>query len=201
MRSVIDFINKFVDTSSHIGIFISGGFDSCLLAELVFRHIDEIKSISKVTIYTVPRYDDSSVHADRICSWLKERYPAISFDTQLVGNPNEHHSRQVLSGILESIENSNVKILLGDTAISADMLEESAPMRIESKNPQIIQPFLDYDKTLTVSMANDLGLLDEISKLTHTCTESKTLRCSVCWQCRERAWAFNKLGLVDKGTM
>lgn len=201
MRSVIDFINNFVDTSSHIGLFISGGFDSCLLAELVFRRIDEIKSINKITIYTVPRYDDSSVHASRICCWLKERYPNISFDTQLVGNPNEHHSQQVLSGILESIENSNVRIVLGDTAISADMLEESAPTRIESKNPQIVQPFLDYDKTLTISMANDLGLLEEISKLTHTCTESKTLRCRVCWQCRERAWAFTKLGLVDKGTM
>lgn len=201
MRSIIDLINKFVSTNGHIGIFISGGFDSCLLAELVFREITKLNLDTDITIYTVPRYDDSSVHADRICTWLRSRYPNISFNTKLVGDPNEHHSRQVLSGILESIKDPNVKILLGDTAISEEMLEAAAPVRIESNDPRIVQPMLGYDKTITISMANDLGLLNEISELTHTCTESPTLRCSICWQCRERAWAFAKLGLVDKGTM
>lgn len=200
MRSVIKEINGFVDANSDIGIFISGGYDSTVLAACIFKHITESGCQPKLTLFTVARYDDSSVHAARICDWLKVKYPAVEFVTKTVGNPDEHHSRQVLSGIMESIKDTGIKIVLGDTAVPPELNNEHAPQRIRSKGPRVVQPFFDYDKTITITIAESLGLLDEISEVTHTCTESKDLRCGNCWQCQERAWAFAKLSIRDRGT-
>ena len=200
MWSVIKEIDNFIDTNNDIGIFVSGGYDSTVLAAYVFKYISTNNLKPRVTLYTVPRYDDSSVHAKRVCEWLSALYPSVEFTTQTVGNPDEHHSRQVLSGIMESIGRPGVKILLGDTAVPPELVDEHAPIRVRSNGVRVVQPFFDHDKTVTLKLAEWLGLLNEISEVTHTCTESKDLRCYQCWQCRERAWAFTKLLLVDTGT-
>ncbi len=197
MRSVIEHIDKIVDSVEHIGVFISGGFDSTVLAALVFE-----RSAGKhITLYTVPRYDDSAVHAHRVTQWLTRKYPLVKFTTVSVGNPDEHHSRQVSSGIMESLNSSKATVLLGDTAVPVELQDGSAPVRVKSGGPRVVQPFFDLLKTDVITLAIEGGILDEVSEISHTCTESRTLRCRECWQCRERAWAFSKLGLVDGGTM
>jgi 7-cyano-7-deazaguanine synthase in queuosine biosynthesis len=42
---------------------------------------------------------------------------------------------------------------------------------------------------------------EELMNITHSCTEQKNGRCGKCWQCTERAWAFDKLGKTDTGTL
>jgi 7-cyano-7-deazaguanine synthase in queuosine biosynthesis len=198
MWGVIGVVDRFVRDNDNIGIFISGGFDSAVLAALACRSMIDGR---QVTIYTVPRYDDSLVHSERVVGWLRTQYPAIDFTLTVVGDPTLHHSQQVASGIEAALKKGDVKILLADTGLPDEVLEGEAPVRVKSGGPRVVQPFFDYDKRVTVQLAEWMGLLNEISDISHTCTESKTIRCGACWQCRERSWAFSKLGIVDRGTM
>ena len=201
MWSVIKSIDRTILSSREIGIFISGGFDSTVLAAYVFKYISENRIDRNVVLYTVPRFDDSRVHADRVIEWLSTNWPSVSFRKETVGDPTEQHQRQVLSGIMMALSNTDVTIMLGDTKIPDEEIDGEAPNRVRSTGPRVVQPFFDYDKTVTLRLAMWLELLDDISHISHTCTESRTLRCNKCWQCRERNWAFTKLLLIDEGTM
>lgn len=194
-------LERRIHSENNIGLFMSGGFDSTTLAYTVFKIISVMPTGPKLTVYTVPRYDDSVIHTDRVCDWLKIQFPNVEFTRVINGNPNLHHSQQVLSGVIETRDNCTDLIILGDTTNPEVPELKNGPTRTKSSNPRIIQPFIDGDKRGVIELANSLGVLDQISTISHTCTESKTLRCNTCWQCRERAWAFSKLNLNDVGTM
>lgn len=201
MLKVINNIKELVDSHVSIGIFISGGFDSTVLASVIFKHITDSNNHDyDITLYTVPRTDDSEIHSKRVIEWLTNLYPSVRFDSKLVGNPNLHHSRQVSSGFSEALQVKEI-IILADTANPPVDIEGLAPNRIKAVNPKIQQPFLDHDKTMTVAIAIHMGLLPEISTISHSCTQSKLLRCQQCWQCGERFWAFKELGVSDIGLM
>jgi len=194
MNSIIEDIESIIQTHNTIGVFISGGLDSAILAKLLLDTKQKLNTTNKIVFYTVPRTDDSFTHARRILKF-------IGHDNTIsqVGNHKTHHSRQVLSGIIEALEDDSVNIfLLGDTSNPVALPE--GPIRIKSDNIRVHQPFFDYTKDEVIQLAIDLEYT-ELFNQTHTCTESKTLRCSNCWQCRERAWAFTKLNYIDTGTM
>jgi 7-cyano-7-deazaguanine synthase in queuosine biosynthesis len=94
-------------------------------------------------------------------------------------------------------------VIGADTTNPTVELPGLAPVRVPVEEQDKWQnyklPFLHLDKSHTVQLAHDLGL-DWLPKMTHTCTESPDIRCGQCWQCNERAWAFNLLGLEDTGT-
>lgn len=194
MKSVIDDIESLVAINRRIGLFVSGGLDSAVLAKLVLDTRDKLSSNNDIVFFTVPRTDDSYIHASRVVENLSAGSAIIS-----VGNANLHHSKQVLSGVLEALSTDSVDILLlGDTKNPIDLPD--GPVRIRSKNPKVFQPFFNRHKNEIISLAIDLGYTD-LFKITHTCTESKNLRCSRCWQCKERAWGFSQVNYADPGTM
>lgn len=202
MRNIITVINEIeskIKSSPNIGLFLSGGFDSTTLAYTVLDIISKNNYESKIVYYTVPRYDDSELHSNRIVRWLNSRY-SINTNIKIVGDPDLHHSQQVISGIKECLkEDSTVTLFLGDTKNPDDL--PNGPIRIVSKYDYIYQPFIEYDKTITLQIANHFNIINDVSLISHTCTESKKIRCNKCWQCKERIWAFNKLNYIDVGLM
>ena len=183
-------------TNKVFGFFISGGLDSAVLLYICCLIREQENLPSRFKIVTVPRHDDSSVHSARIVKWINQKFN-INLTTSIVGNPNLHHSEQVASGI-EIMWYSLDYLLFGDTVNPPHLL--NGPERANSTNQKIIRPFMKSYKDNTVRLAIELGL-SELMEITHTCTESKTLRCNVCWQCRERAWAFEVNNYIDPGTM
>lgn len=201
-HSVLKYCRDIVIDRTNTGAFCSGGFDSTLLLYYLFKVYHENNITKPLWIFTVPRTDGSVDHARRVIDWLSSIYPDVEYRVETPGDPGLHHSQQVLSGIKEVLRNHpDITLLLGDTAIPEELHESSAPVRVVSNHPRVLQPFIDECKTTTVSLANQSGILTQISQITHTCTESATLRCRVCWQCRERSWAYGKLGLIDLGLM
>jgi hypothetical protein len=150
--------------------------------------------------FTVPRYDDSVIHATRIIKFLDDRFNNTVSNLHVVGNPVLHHSEQVRSGLAESVNlYTHMDVfLLADTRNPTEL--SSGPNRKRAVSAKIMQPFFDLTKKDTVQLCIDISQ-QEIMKLSHTCTESKLLRCSTCWQCRERAWAFEQCKYVDPGEM
>ena len=181
------------------GFFISGGFDSAVLLYVCCAIKQEYNLDCEFKIFTVPRHDDSVVHAQRVIDWISKKFN-MTFDIEFVGNPNLYHSHQVLSG-LWAAKNSCDHLVLGDTNNPSKLLT-GGPFRQKSNNKKFLQPYIEcnWDKNDTVALAIELTLTD-LMEITHTCTESKTLRCTTCWQCRERAWAFAENNYTDPGTM
>jgi 7-cyano-7-deazaguanine synthase in queuosine biosynthesis len=176
------------------GFLISGGLDSSLLlyASLLIMQDNCIKFSPK--IFTVPRHDDSVRHAKNIIDFLNQQF---NYDLSIikVGDPNLHHTKQVLSGIKSSMQLVDY-LLLGDTK-NPDHLD-NGPIRVKSYNNKILQPFFDLTKRDTVSLAIYLNCL-ELMKISHTCTESVEIRCEKCWQCKERKWGFLQNNFMDPG--
>lgn len=193
-----DLLIKF-QNKNRIGFFISGGFDSTVLLLAAC----EIRKKNNLNIeylgLTVPRSDNSLDHANRVVTWINGKFLS-NIDIISVGNPNLHHSVQVRFGCKKAKDYNYADLyLLADTAIPID-LENDAPERIRSDEDLFYQPWFDKTKDYVVRLAAELDI-EEISKITHTCTESKTIRCGKCWQCRERQWAFQQVAIEDFGKM
>lgn len=191
-----------VNANDKIGVFISGGFDSTTMFYLVCSTIMRVNPKIELIVFTVPRYDDSSVHSERVYEWMKSVFPEITMSREIIGNPDVHHSKQVSTGIRQALHlHRNLRLIVGDTKNPDEYLGQPGPERTDVGMSLVLQPFFNYDKSVVLSLAKDMEVLDKISEISHTCTESKTLRCNMCWQCKERAWAFKKLELTDVGTM
>jgi 7-cyano-7-deazaguanine synthase in queuosine biosynthesis len=185
-----------LDQDKTFGFFISGGLDSAVLLYICCLIRKQENLPSHFEIVTVPRYDNSSVHSSQVVNWINNQFN-VNLLTTIAGNPDLHHSMQVLSGIRIMFSKLDY-LMLGDTMNPAHL--PGGPTRNVSNEKKIIQPFIKTYKDTTVKLAIELGLFDLMS-ITHTCTESKTLRCNICWQCKERAWAFSANNFIDLGTM
>jgi len=184
-----------------IGIFVSGGFDSAMLLYLMHEERVRLKTQNVFEFFTVPRYDDSRIHAERIINFIDKKFNKGHTAWYVLGNPDAHHTQQVSSGVRAVLARyPYIEIIVTAGNNTPDEVPNGPIRPHPSIHPKMRKPFFDYTKDVIVQLCIDKGLT-EIMELSHTCTESTTLRCNVCWQCRERAWAFEKCKYVDPGTM
>jgi hypothetical protein len=182
-----------------IGIFVSGGFDSSTLLYLCLSLMRENNLSTKFRAFNIPSHVGSVRHAVRVVKWMNKKFGTKVYIT-LVGDQDEHHSKQVLSGLQDAAEEYD-HLLLGDTSNPPDL--PGGPERVKSTSNRVVQPFFDFTKKDVVKLAYDMGFI-EAGDLTHTCamtTLSDARRCNQCWFCKERAWAFAANGIIDTGKM
>lgn len=198
--SILQVIKKTVDGHKNLGIFCSGGFDSTTLLYTICHLLDNEPRTIKVC--TVPRHDNSAKHVIRVMKWIEKIFPNVKLELIICGDPDLHHSQQVLSGVLQMLEShQDTFFYLADTKVPDNLKNEHAPERYLSSVYNLTQPFFNYDKTFVINLADSLNVLDKISIISHTCTERTTKRCKKCWQCIERSYSFEKLNLIDIGQM
>lgn len=196
-KQIEDILLPILDSDDTFGFFVSGGFDSGLLLYVACLIRETHKLNSTFKVYTVPKHEDSAIHASNIVAWINGHFN-IKLQPVFVGDPNQHHSLQVISGI--NVARSQCKnLILGDTT-NPDCMQDvpGAPRR--QRTTTEMQPFFEWTKKETVALAAELGLI-ELMQISHTCTESKSIRCAKCWQCNERAWGFRENNYTDPGTM
>lgn len=182
------------------GLYISGGFDSALMLHL---YCIEAKNRSVGTLYciTIDRGSAAIDFGKSICQWA-ENLHKIKIEHMIVSIPEKLHHSQHISYPSQQLFRFGFK-----TLISADT--QNPPIKLNGTEPVRIPPDANYDgwhfpfarmdKSQTVELAHQMEVLEEISKLSHSCTETDGERCGSCWQCNERAWAFQKTGLIDPG--
>jgi hypothetical protein len=191
---IIANIKEILSTHKNVGIFVSGGLDSALLVYLCHKYSTD----NIFTYFTVPRTDDSIIHAKRVLDTIlgENNYSSIH-----LGNPDVPHDKQVLSGIISALTIPNVDVLLlADTTNPTEKLSGLAPVRVRSIYRKIVQPFFKLTKVDTIQCCIDIDATF-IFDISHTCTESKLLRCNECWQCNERSHSFKICNYTDTGTM
>ena len=182
--------------------FVSGGFDSAVMLYMLCK---EAIAEKQDTVYAVVVDRGPELGAvefsKQVCQWATEK-TGIKVDLLVVEAPDGiHHSEYVKKPGYKLIEQGYV-LISADTQNPPDVtLPGLAPVRIPPnfEHDWWQHPFSAVDKSHTVFLAKYFRILDDISRITHTCTASPDVRCGECWQDHERAWAFKVLGYEDPG--
>ena len=183
--------------TAHYGIMLSGGLDSAVLLYLM---LSENKNIS-IQPFTIPKHDGSRSYINAILDYMNRQFNIKLPDTILVGDPNLFHAEQGPSAVKQIKKQYPVNYLFfGSNQNPPVTLAGTNPIRIQSTSDSIVLPFFDLYKTSIIEYAVNYNA-QELFNLTHSCTEQPIGRCNRCWQCLERAWAFNELNLQDTGTL
>lgn len=184
------------------GILLSGGLDSAVLLYLFLKTCQDEKISPVIRPFTIPKTDGSYLYVASVISWMIEHFDLEIPHYTLVGDPTLHHRAQSTSAI-QDIFNKFPKtdyIIVGINQNPPEDIGAEGPVRdTKSDNARILVPFVDLYKTHIVDLIyehNLQGLLD----ITHSCTEQRIGRCMQCFQCLERAWAFEQLNQTDIGT-
>jgi hypothetical protein len=187
------------DNTKNYGILLSGGLDSAILLYLLVSVNSEIK----IQPFTIAKTDGAYLYADPIIEHFNSKFKLAIPKTIVVGDPTVHHRLQSTTAVKDIFEKHPVDTLfIGINQNPPELANlKGAPKRdTKSTNPRIVFPFVDlYKHNILEFMyaANQEDLVD----ITHSCTEQQQGRCSQCWQCTERAWAFKQLNKIDTGLL
>lgn len=181
-------------------LFVSGGFDSAVLLHL---YCLEAKKRNKTSLncITADRGFASIEFSQSICNWASEKH-GITINHILIPIPEGMHNSREVPHAAEKVYHYGFNPLIcAETKNPPVELPGTAPNRVP---PNLnIQgwhfPFSELTKKDTIKLAQDLGILEEVAVLSHTCTMTTGIRCGYCWHCYERKWAFEELGITDIG--
>ena len=189
--------------NEHVGVFVSGGLDSGLLLYLCCLIKKEYNLPTNIHIFMVPdpnpkNEDSEVVYAKQVIDWVAKTFN-ISLKITMVGNPYEHHSKKIWSGILIA-RNICKCLLLGDMTNPEPLANDPhAPIFYSNTVPEVVRPFLNITKKEVVALIIELNLIG-LMIAANSCQTYVPIRCGICWSCRERAWAFEQNNYEDPGT-
>ena len=189
-------MNFNLQSDKQYGIMLSGGLDSAVLLALILLENKDIK----IQPFTIPKHDGALLYINAIIAYINATCQVQLPKTILVGNPNLPHNEQGPNAVREIKQTYNIDhLFFGSNQNPPVVLPGQNPVRIKSEDSSVLCPFFELYKTDIISLAVE-HKLQGLFKITHSCTEEKLVRCNHCWQCNERAWAFNFLNLLDPGT-
>ena len=179
-----------------IGIFISGGTDSTLLAYML---LNENKMFGKnISFFCIPKFDGAQKYAIKCVRKIEELLNIPTQKIYIIGDPFWDHTETVQKAWQEVLSKKLVdRLFLADNITPPnENFPGLAPIRKKSSNAFLSQPFFELTKDEIIIKYYELGI-EELLLETHTCTEQNEGECGICWQCSERAWAFNMLNKKD----
>jgi 7-cyano-7-deazaguanine synthase in queuosine biosynthesis len=178
------------DTYTCIGLAMSGGMDSTLLAKLLLPFLDH----SKVTVYTV----DLKNSVQTVKSILAELGANVQHVTLAdPKNPNGALSPTFLD-LCKELDFFYTGITMNPPWADA-IAEGQKPKRFDKVQYQnMFMPFGTSTKDQLVELFMSTGDF-KLLQLTHTCTERPqgNKACGTCFACRERIWAFDQTHYFD----
>lgn len=189
-----------IDPNRPVGIMLSGGLDSSILLML----LASIVSSEQIVIFTVPRADNAYYHAQHLIKSINNHYHLNFKQPCMVSNGQGYHGTQVFKGITESLSMYNdIQLFLAENTPPAKTeIDIAAAYPVRAKDPDqipnVYMPFWAAKKYHLI----DIALQNKWHKLfefTHSCCVWPVGRCNACFNCKEREWAFDKLGVADPG--
>ncbi len=209
IRSRLDNQETEVETfeGEKYGIMLSGGIDSAMVLYFMLLSSRERGFNLDVQPFTIAKTDGSHLYVKGILDYFEKYFSIKLPDTIIVGNSSVHHTMQGTVAIGDVFRKyPNIQILFSG-------LNQNPPEPWGDENwikpkrpaanytlPKIKFPFLKFYKTHIIDFMFEYNQ-EKLMDLTHTCTELTDGRCGICFQCNERAWAFNQLQKTDTGKL
>lgn len=176
------------ETYESIGIAMSGGLDSTLLAALLFPLLD----VSKVTVYTI----NQGRGYERVGTILR----ALGVNPKHVLLPDPKLANGDIGRLIKETSGEVDYFYSGintNPPWADEIPEGKKPRRLTwNQKDNRFFPFALLHKTHLIDLMVTQNLT-HLLPLTYTCTESIDVPCKVCFACRERIWAFETYGLKD----
>lgn len=195
-------INIELPTSPY-GVFVSGGIDSSILLCLILKTREVEKNTVPFMCYNVERGFGTEKFSEDMMMWISKffQHPIPFKHVPLpVGTP---HDQCLIAPSQLLFDSKEVSVVFSaDTSNPPGFVHAQAPERtpVEQQHsfPRWRLPFLHCDKSHIVQLMYDLDATF-IRDVSHTCFATDDYRCGTCFQCAERAWAFETVGQVDHG--
>ncbi len=196
MMKNVSLVKADIPEGKRIAVCVSGGWDSAVLWHIVYNECKKRRQSCRP--YTVPKIDGAVNYANQVLKWS-----GYEGETNIVGSiDSENPSDYVKSGVVEILKDGYADVVYSAVTKYYDDMDPDQDRIFTAGTPfeEIVrQPFANYTKDVTVQMAFDLGIADDIMDITHSCTELNEGRCGYCPWCKERRWAFENIDKVDKG--
>lgn len=200
-KITLDHVSSFIPKDKPIGVLVSGGFDSCTLWYATKKICMERGQ--ECLPYTIPKLDGAEHHAKKVMEVTCHLLGIPVIDPIMVGKKTDDPTETTISGVRDVILKHKKYALTADTAYFEEMQHPHIPVqrqRPDEKTLELMeQPYFYFTKDKTLLFAEDLGILNSIIPVTHSCTEQDWGRCEICYWCEERKFAFEKTKIDDFG--
>lgn len=190
------------ENHKRLAVMVSGGYDSALMLYL-WAGIIVPSGCSLQAVCT-----DTGKGAKEFAKKIVDTVNTLkgrNIELDILGAPPAaiHHGKKISLPVVHALRDNKYDcVIAADTTNPPVRLKGVAPMRVriqdQFKSLNWPLPFLHCDKSHIVDVVNKLQL-HWITEMSHTCTESFDVRCGMCWQCNERAWAHTLLNITDCG--
>ncbi len=181
-------------TIKNVGVMFSGGIDSTLVLSLL--QLERLHQDFNLTAYTVENNAGYNFHCLGILE--QEFYSAIKY-VQNISNDGRFDG-VIKTGIGNVLRLAEVDILFTGVNQNPPIALEGAPTRFSKTEltaiPKLRCPLVETTKDYIIQayfQIPELANLD-ILKYTHSCTQRPRGHCGLCFQCKERMWAFAAIG-------
>lgn len=189
--------------SGRVGVLTSGGLDSSvMLAMFLMTRKVENPNLPFIAL-NVKRGFGTERFSKAMIGKMEEHFDMeIPFEHVSLP-PDTPHNLCLTTPIVPLLDLRFVsKVFSADTSNPAGFVHEQAPNRTPAADQHKFSrwelPFLHCDKSHIVQLMHQLDL-GFVELLSHTCFAQDEYRCTTCFQCEERAWAYKTLGLTDHG--
>ena len=200
-----------------IGIWMSGGADSSMLAYLLAKQIRDFDLNIKIQPLSVRRgRPNNPIYAGNVIDFIEEDLQ-IKMNDHIIYYPdiNDEHQREIKEFWDRDDENFReglFQILYSGITCNPPKDDDTIPLNKErsrdedadrpivSKNGirYYINPFFHINKKGLAKLYKEHGVLDTLFPKTFSCegsveeTKTHTQHCKRCWWCQERYWAFGR---------
>lgn len=189
-----NFIFDITEYPKDIAILFSGGADSALLFYLCSSQIVNLNLDTNLTLYVIDRHNGPIPYAQSIYEEICKKLNSTQFPLITLDIPPTHNSNQVLVASDQIKNNASHDVLLwGINQYPADTTIRPKAISSFTETDFIRMPFKNYAKDIIIEQFYQLGI-EDILHNTHSCGWKTEGYCEQCFNCRERIWAYNKLG-------
>lgn len=174
-----------------IALLYSGGADSTLLFYLISREIVTHYPEKTLALYIIDRYNEPYIKASEVVRRIIKKTKLQVCLQQLSIPPVPRHYE--ISVASKMIATHHSIVLCGFNKYPSN--ENIRPNHIFNvkDTDKIKFPFAHLEKDKIVQEFFNLGI-DDILPFTHSCGSNNPIPCGICFNCREREWAYNLIG-------
>lgn len=191
-----------IDVSNYpkkIAVLYSGGADSTLLYYLVIKSIIDHCSDKTLDLLIVDRHNNPIDKAKILYQKVKTHINDNISNLKIIAVSNDTPGHLQVLKTVEQVQDDYDVILWGvnqypDDASIRPKKDYTVTFSKYINHTKLQLPFADLKKVDIIKMFLELGLEDILNN-THSCGNPGNMPCGECFNCRERIWAYNQLGL------
>lgn len=192
-------INVF-NYGKRIAVLYSGGADSTLLYYLTLKSIMQTCPEKTLDLLIVDRFNKPLKKAKALYDRLKIELGDTVSTLRIIQLPVDTPGNLQVLKVVELMKNEYDAILWGVNQYPDDVTirpktEYIVNFSSWNDHPLIKLPFTNINKADIIKQFLDLGLEDILNN-THSCGRPAEMPCGECFNCRERIWAYEQLGLI-----